>query len=156
MSQTDVRSRKSGGAFSGSLWGVLGGVALGVGIAVAVTSFAANPLLFITIVSGSSLLGGIFGNAIESILTGDSDTSGYTRRTPVSAQDLEQSRELIEHLRLRESEVKQKLQQETKELLTAKTRPPATQPPLFSDPATGRFQTMLNAQAATGGASLSK
>lgn len=96
----------------GSVWGGLGGLLLGVAFAVTITSFASAPLLFMGIVGGISTLGMVFGNAMNSLLSNvqeqpvrDLSKSGKV----VTGAELEQSSQLIDHLRLREEQVKKRL-----------------------------------------------
>jgi hypothetical protein len=149
MSDTDSKTSKWFGiSSSGSLWGVMGGIVLGIGIAVSVTTIAANAPLFLAIVAGSSLMGMVFGNAMDSILSGEQGHENNARQRNLNGGDLEQSHELIEHLRLRETEVKQRIEQEEAE---ARRRPAPTQKPSFSDSGKGHFQTLLNAQTTVKG-----
>jgi hypothetical protein len=131
---------------SGSLWGGFAGLLLGVGVAVGIQ---AGFILFPLIILGSAALGVAFGNAVGSILSGDKNYAPTTSSRNFSGGDLEQSNELIDHLRLRENEHKSQIEKETSELSRSRVKNRLS-PSLQSAaaPVTNHFQNMVEKQPA--------
>ena len=143
MNVADKTQRSSSFFSSGSLWGGLAGLLLGLGLAVSSSGF----LLPALIILGSSALGVAFGNAVGSILSGDKNYAPSTSYRGFSGGDLEQSNELIDHLRLRENEHKNQIEKETSELSRSRVKNRLT-PSLQSAaaPVASHFQNMVEKQ----------